>query len=83
MTAQQMDIINITFFGAFDIDTRRLYHNAKLPFIGITHRDDILKVTINPTPITDDDLSVESYGIVDVNFFIPAAMCNFCSPLNL
>jgi len=65
------DIMEI-FVGAPTLKTRKVLHEAKVPWIGITHKDDELKVVLNPSPVSSEDLAVETYGIVDINFLLPA-----------
>jgi len=59
-------------YGAMDIATRKHLYELRAPFIAITHKDNTLQVVLCPEPAEDINIMTESYGIVDINFLLPA-----------
>jgi len=63
--------INNLPVGAPDIKTRNYLYDIRIPYLCITHKDDSLTITLTPKPV-DENLATESYGMIDVNFLLPA-----------
>jgi len=60
---------HVYFYGAPDIQTRKLLNQNSVKFFAATHQNDKFSITHNPT--VDDDLILETYGKIDLNkFFI-------------
>jgi len=58
--------------GAMDLETRKVMTTAKIPYITVTHKDDKLQIKLCPTPVEHESLMAETYGMIDVNFLLPA-----------
>jgi len=58
--------------GAMDIETRKMLWEARIPFITITHKDNQLKIELCPEPVEELEIMNESYGMIDINFMMPA-----------
>jgi len=58
--------------GAMDLRTRKNLWDARIPFITITHKDNKLEIKLCPEPMKELDAARETYGMIDVNFLLPA-----------
>lgn len=64
--------VNTTFIGAPTLSTRASFYEMGLPFFSVTHLNNKLMLRLNATPTKLTDLAVETYGKVQVDFFLPA-----------
>ena len=59
--------INYIYYGAPDLETRKMLHEKKVPFIAATHRDNACALMLRPE--MDTDLMVETYGKIALTPF--------------
>jgi hypothetical protein len=56
--------------GAMDIPTRQYLYEMKIPYITITHKDNLIRAVLCPSYNQDIPME-EGYGKIDINFLIP------------
>jgi hypothetical protein len=58
--------------GAMDLETAKMLYDARIPFIRMSHKDNSMIIELCPEPVSDLDMTEETYGIIDDSFLLPA-----------
>lgn len=58
---------NYIYYGAPDLETRKILDEAKIPFVAATHRNEDCALMLRPT--MDTELMVETYGKISLTTF--------------